>query len=121
MEHFGTPGTRFGRTDDTARTLGPGSVAVRGGAMTSGARSGGGPGRVATSARGLPRARSFPWLVALASIVLASPSLSAGWILDDYFHRTVLLGHSQYRELLGSPSEMFRFFRGDPVRTGRLM
>ena len=26
-----------------------------------------------------------------------------------------------YRELLGPPAEMFRFFRGDPMRTGRIM
>jgi hypothetical protein len=49
------------------------------------------------------------------------PSLGAGWILDDYFHRTILLERSRFRDLLGPPSEMFRFFRGDPERTGRLM
>lgn len=41
--------------------------------------------------------------------------------MDDYYHRSVLLGTSQLRELLGPPSEMFRFFRGDPARTGRLL
>jgi hypothetical protein len=55
------------------------------------------------------------------SIMLALPSLGNGWILDDYDHRTVLLGRSRFRDLLGTPSEMFRFFRGDPERTGRLM
>jgi hypothetical protein len=44
-----------------------------------------------------------------------------GWILDDYYHRAVLLEVPRFRELLGPPAEMFRFFRGDPVRMGRLM
>jgi hypothetical protein len=55
------------------------------------------------------------------AVLLASPALGVGWILDDYYHRTVLLGRSQFRDLLGPPPEMFRFFRGDPTRTGRLM
>ena len=65
--------------------------------------------------------RHLPAAAAVLSVVLALPALGAGWILDDYFHRTILLGKSQLRELLGTPSEMFRFFRGDPERTGQLM
>src|SRR4051794_36367521 len=42
-------------------------------------------------------------------------------MLDDWFHRAILLEKSWFRDLLGSPSEMFRFFHGDPERTGRLM
>ena len=42
-------------------------------------------------------------------------------MLDDYYHRAVLLEIPRFRELLGPPAEMFRFFRGDPVRMGRLM
>ena len=49
------------------------------------------------------------------------PALGVGWILDDYYHRSVLLPNSPFRELLGTPAEMFRFFRGDPVRTHRIM
>ena len=49
------------------------------------------------------------------------PALSVGWLLDDYYHRAVLLEIPRFRELLGPPAEMFRFFRGDPVRMGRLM
>jgi hypothetical protein len=45
----------------------------------------------------------------------------AGWLLDDYYHRVVLLGVPPFRDLLGPPGEMFRFFRGDPARTGRAM
>jgi hypothetical protein len=58
---------------------------------------------------------------ALLSVVLTLPALGVGFILDDYYHRTVLLGRSRFRELLGNPPEMFRFFRGDPERTGRLI
>ncbi len=65
--------------------------------------------------------RSFPLIVALSSVVLALPALGAGWILDDYLHRTIFLEHPEFRDLLGPPGEMFRFFRGDPVRTGRAM
>ena len=64
---------------------------------------------------------SFPLIVAISSVVLALPALGAGWILDDYLHRTIFLEHPEFRDLLGPPGEMFRFFRGDPVRTGRAM
>ncbi len=71
--------------------------------------------------RRLLNSRFMPAIAAMLAVLLALPSLSAGWILDDWFHRAVLLERSQFRELLGSPSEMFRFFHGDPERTGRLM
>jgi hypothetical protein len=53
--------------------------------------------------------------------MLALSALRAGWMIDDYFHRAILLERSRFRDLLGTPPEMFRFFRGDPERTGRLM
>jgi hypothetical protein len=65
--------------------------------------------------------RYFPIIVAVSSVVLSLPALSAGWILDDYLHRTMFLENPQFRDQLGPPAEMFRFFRGDPVRTGRAM
>jgi hypothetical protein len=74
--------------------------------------------RLKAIAAALPARRSFPLLVAALGVCLALPALRAGWILDDYYHRVVLLTRSPYRELLGPPEEMFRFFRGDPVRTG---
>jgi hypothetical protein len=58
---------------------------------------------------------------AALAVLLASPSIGNGWILDDYWHRAVLLERPGFRELLGAPSEMFRFLRGDPERTGRLI
>jgi hypothetical protein len=69
----------------------------------------------------LLQARRLPAATAALSVLLALPALGAGWILDDYFHRTILLQRSQFRDLLGPPAEMFRFFRGDPERTGRLI
>ncbi len=54
-------------------------------------------------------------------MLLTLPALGVGWILDDYYHRTVLLRRPPLCELLGQPSEMFRFFRGEPDRTGRLV
>ncbi len=67
------------------------------------------------------QSRFFPSIVAALAVLLALPALRAGWIMDDYYHRTVMSPVSPYRELLGPPAEMFRFFRGDPVRTGRVM
>jgi hypothetical protein len=68
-----------------------------------------------------PKSRYFPLFVAALAVVLALPALGAGLILDDYYHRVVLLPGSRYRDLTGPPAEMFRFFRGDPARTGRIM
>jgi hypothetical protein len=77
--------------------------------------------RLKTAAESLGKSRYFPLLAAALAGLLAFPSLRAGLVLDDYYHREVLRPISAYRELLGPPSEMFRFFRGDPVRTGRVM
>ena len=65
--------------------------------------------------------RYLPAVAAILAVVLALPALSVGWLLDDYYHRAVLLEIPRFRELLGPPAEMFRFFRGDPVRMGRLI
>jgi hypothetical protein len=86
--------------------------------MPSGAPSWGNVSRVEAVVAALPARRSFPLIVAALAVILALPALRAGWILDDYYHRVVLLARSPYRDLLGPPAEMFRFFRGDPVRTG---
>ena len=66
-------------------------------------------------------ARYLPAVAGILAIVLALPALSVGWMLDDYYHRAILLEVPRFRELLGPPAEMFRFFRGDPARMGRLM
>jgi hypothetical protein len=69
----------------------------------------------------LLESRQLPMAATVLAVVLTLPALGAGWMLDDFYHRTVLLGRSRFRDLLGPPSEMFRFFRGDRVRTGRLI
>src|SRR5262245_54483414 len=79
------------------------------------------PARRPGFARRVLTSRSLSVAAAVLAVVLASPALGTGWHLDDYYHRTVLLGRSQFRGLLGPPSEMFRFFRGDPKRTGQLI
>jgi hypothetical protein len=63
--------------------------------------------------------RRLPAMAAVLAIVLTLPALGAGWLMDDYYHRVVLLGVPPFRDLLGPSGEMFRFFRGDPARTGR--
>ena len=78
-------------------------------------------GRLMQSLSSLSASRYFPLSVAALAILLGLPSLGTGLILDDFYHREVLQPNSAYRELLGPPSEMFRFFRGDPARTGRIM
>ena len=61
--------------------------------------------------------RRLPAMAAVLAIVLTLPALGAGWLMDDYYHRVVLLGVPPFRDLLGPPGEMFHFFRGDPART----
>jgi hypothetical protein len=70
---------------------------------------------------GIAKSGHFPLVAAALAVVLALPALWAGMMIDDFYHREVLRGESAYRDLLGPPADMFRFFRGDPVRTGRIM
>ncbi|MGP0064552.1 MAG: hypothetical protein ACLQGP_13265 [Isosphaeraceae bacterium] len=72
-------------------------------------------------AASLPGSRYVPPIVAALAILLALPSLGTGLHIDDYYHRTILRPGSPHRDLLGPPAEMFRFFRGDPARTVRIM
>jgi hypothetical protein len=78
-------------------------------------------GKLTALARSMLLMRRLPAAAAALSVLLALPALQVGWVLDDYYHRTVLLQRSRLRDLLGPPSDMFRFFRGDPERTGRLI
>ncbi len=78
------------------------------------------PGLAAMVGRMLT-SRRLPLVAAALAVFFALPALGNGWMLDDYYHRSVLLGTSRLRPLLGPPSEMFRFFRGDSARTGRVM
>ncbi len=89
--------------------------------MSSGGPARGASWRLAVAVGSWLTMRHLPAAAAVLSVVLAMPALGVGWVLDDYYHRTVLLERSRLRELLGPPSEMFRFFRGDPDRTGQLV
>lgn len=84
-------------------------------------RSGSAWSRIRPRLETLLASRRLPLVAIVLVTLLALPALGAGLLLDDYYHRTVLLERSRFRELLGPPQEMFRFFRGDPVRTGRLV
>jgi hypothetical protein len=55
----------------------------------------------------------FPILAAALSMVLTLPSLGSGWMVDDHFHRVVMLGSEQFSEDLPGPLDMFRFLTGD--------
>jgi hypothetical protein len=78
-------------------------------------------GRVRSLAGALLTHPCLPAFAAALALLLTLPALNNGWMLDDYYHRTVLLGTSRFRDLFGPPEEMFRFFRGDPSRTTRVM
>ena len=68
--------------------------------------------------------RYLPLMVALLAVVLTLPSLRAGWILDDYWHRLYFAGkdigldhemnQSEY------PLDIFRFMNGDPEQIAKL-
>lgn len=65
--------------------------------------------------------RRFALLVTLLAVGLALPALRVGWLLDDYYHRAVLTRDPHFADLFGPPEDMFRFLRGDPERTARMM
>ena len=63
--------------------------------------------------RDLFASRSFPFVAAAVAIVLTLPSLRVGWIIDDHFHRLVMVGSGRFREGLPDRLDMFRFLTGD--------
>ncbi len=65
--------------------------------------------------------RWYPFALAALAMLLASPSLRAGWIADDYIHRAKLLGSRRFDGLFGSRTDLFSFFDGDSQRTLQLM
>lgn len=77
--------------------------------------------RLRATANALLCHRGLPFFVAMLAAALAAPALEGGWVLDDFYHRIVLLGTPEFRDLFGPPHEMFRFFRGDAERTTRVM
>ena len=59
----------------------------------------------------------LPLFAAALAALLASSSLENGFLLDDYFHRSIMLGSDVLGDSLGGPQEMFRFLPGDPQQT----
>src|ERR1051326_7789069 len=72
-------------------------------------------------AQALLRSRWWPFAVAALALVFTLPALPAGFILADYYHRAVLRERSRFLKELGTPADMFRFFRGGAVRNGKLV
>jgi len=60
-------------------------------------------------------------LSALLAVVLTLPSLRAGWIVDDHFHRAIMVAPPELRADLPGPLDMFRFLDGDHDHTRALM
>jgi hypothetical protein len=65
--------------------------------------------------------RFFPLFAAILAIVLTLPSLKAGLIADDYYHKLLMSGSKSPIRLLNSPIDMFRFIDGDPKRTAKII
>lgn len=59
--------------------------------------------------------------LALLAAILTLPSLGSGLVADDDLHRAVLTGSERFKDLSGSPLDLFNFLNGDRTRTLRLM
>jgi hypothetical protein len=57
----------------------------------------------------LLRHRSFMFAAVAAGILLSLPSLSVGWLFDDYYQRWILVGSPKYPDIAEPPLEMFSF------------
>ncbi len=60
-------------------------------------------------------------MVALLGVVLALPSLGAGWVLDDYMLRAQRSSDPRFEYLSAQPQNLFSFFNGDTERTRAFM
>ncbi len=57
----------------------------------------------------------LPWVLAALCALLVLPSLTAGYVLDDFLHQNILSGKVQVQGPL-SPYGLFVFVEGDPSR-----
>ncbi len=67
---------------------------------------------------------SHPWLPVIATLLavgLMIPSLWNGLILDDYFHRLVLLKDAHSISCASSPLNLFCFSNGNPEANRQMM
>jgi hypothetical protein len=63
----------------------------------------------------------LPLFLVLLAVGLTFPSLWNGLILDDYYHRLILLGDTRFSPSSASPLNLFCFYDGDPEENRRLM
>lgn len=73
--------------------------------------------------------RKFPWIAGLLAALPASPSLTIGWYIDDYFHRLIFDPRPEAQQLIArywpdyvpaqAPMRMFRFIDGIPDHNRR--
>ena len=57
--------------------------------------------------------RRLPITLGALAILLALPSLWAGWVMDDHFHRMKLTHADRLPEVFDASWDMFRFMDGD--------
>lgn len=62
-----------------------------------------------------------PKFAALLAVLLTLPSMRAGWIVDDHFHRAVMIAPSDAPMQFPDKLDMFRFLDGDPERNRDMM
>jgi len=77
-----------------------------------------GSGHIRSRLRAWLAHRRFPVVVSLIAIVLAAPSLLAGWVMDDHIHRSAMV-ESRFSGLLPGPFDLFNFLDGDAERTAK--
>ncbi len=65
--------------------------------------------------------RRVPIVVAVAAVLLALTSFNRGFMMDDYFHRQILLDRWAWPVHDASVSGMFSFLDGNPERSRAMM
>lgn len=65
--------------------------------------------------------RWMPLAAAGLAVLLTLPSLRAGLVLDDFFHKTVATQRHPLPDSHRSPIDLFRFLQADPARAQQLI
>ncbi len=66
-------------------------------------------------------ARRLPVILAILAMLLTLPSLTVGWVADDYYHRLRLVGPTLLPGLNLSANDLFTFAGGDLEENARLI
>jgi hypothetical protein len=77
--------------------------------------------QILPTCRALLTHRRLPIVAAILAMLLTLPSLGAGLIVDDYFHKLVLQGHADRLQMSRAPLDLFRFFDGNPEHSRKLI